>query len=196
MRSSASRQEGSSKKPGHALRRSASAASATRWRRSPLSRQASCACTMKRPHMKNVHPMKTLQSREIPVMKTLHSWAPSAMKALHPCPCRRFSQYQSRKTNTSERYRRLDMKHDFQLYTLEEAKAKGLPCEQQKERLCKHCGKQLVWVGSIAKGRLRPLAVHQGLRLRGKAGGDQAPRRGGGAPSGGEGQAGRPCEVP
>ncbi|WP_346686718.1 ATP-binding protein [Enteroscipio rubneri] len=43
------------------------------------------------------------------------------------------------------------MKHDFQLYTLEEAKAKGLPCEQQKERLCKHCGKQLVWVGSIAK---------------------------------------------
>lgn len=43
------------------------------------------------------------------------------------------------------------MKHDFQLYTLEEAKAKGLPCEQQKGRLCKHCGKQLVRVGSIAK---------------------------------------------
>lgn len=28
------------------------------------------------------------------------------------------------------------MKPDFQLYTLEEAKAKGLPYEKQEERVC------------------------------------------------------------
>ena len=43
------------------------------------------------------------------------------------------------------------MKPDFQLYTLEEAKAKGLPYEKQEERVCEHCGKPLEWLGIISK---------------------------------------------
>ena len=43
------------------------------------------------------------------------------------------------------------MKPDFHLYTLEEAKAKGLPYEQQEERVCKYCGRRLEWLGIISK---------------------------------------------
>ena len=43
------------------------------------------------------------------------------------------------------------MKPDFQLYTLEEAKEKGLPYEKQEERVCEHCGKPLEWLGIISK---------------------------------------------
>lgn len=43
------------------------------------------------------------------------------------------------------------MKPDFQLYTLKEAKEKGLPCEKQEERVCEHCGEPLEWLGFIAR---------------------------------------------
>lgn len=43
------------------------------------------------------------------------------------------------------------MKPDFKLYTIEEARAKGLPCEQQEERVCEYCGRPLEWLGVITR---------------------------------------------
>lgn len=43
------------------------------------------------------------------------------------------------------------MKPDFKLYTIEEAKAKGIPYEHQEEKTCEHCGRPLEQFGSILK---------------------------------------------
>lgn len=42
------------------------------------------------------------------------------------------------------------MKPDFKLYTMEEAKEKGIPFAQQDPKTCEYCGRQLEQLGTIA----------------------------------------------
>ena len=87
------------------------------------------------------------------------------------------------------------MKPDFQLYTLEEAKAKGLPYEKQEERVCEHCGKPLEWLGIISKDGFGEVGDGQGLRLQRKERSDQAAGRGQGTFARGKGQTGGTYQV-